>query len=1079
LARAWSLVEGSDVHVNVVTSDAQQVASEGLSCPEKSTVLGPVQVIPREFPGVSVSLLDIPAGPNAQTSKSLTPVLEEVFATPGTAIAAVRDGRRYQQDWVRYPLSVKALAPMSKGAVVLITGGLGGMGLALAKRMAQHCAARIGLVSHRQFPPRTAWDKTLRARPHNDRTAQRIRDILAIEKAGGEVQVLEADVCNPTELSAAVEAMRAAWGKVHGVIHAAGAIDDGPILAKDPSSVDRVLSAKVQGTDVLSQIFPDGALEWMVLCSSASTATAPAGQVDYVAANAYLNAVAQSRKGGKTRVLAIDWGVWSDVGMAAQAMADRVPQTKADYQNVVGPLLDTHHVDAGGTHVFLASWSAKNLWVLDEHRTRAGDALLPGTGYFELAAQALEALGFEGQFQVLDLTFLSPAHAVDGGETTIRLSLTPTDQGFKMSVESALDGCSFTTTASATLQTLPMLSPASVKIAKIATRMTRVVKAQPGETLRLPQAPHLAFGARWQVLTAMRFGDGEGLADLCVPQVDQGYHLHPALLDIATGWAVELIDGYTPDQFWVPVSYETARFFGQLPHQVKSWVRYDAQGSGSDIARFDVMLMAPDGVVCAQIKGFTLHRLSRDIRFAAASNLPANSAMHRQLSPAEQRLVHNVSQGIQPEDGATAFLATLATDVSQVLVSSLDLDGLIAQVKDDTAPAVGSVQTFERPDLAGDYIEPEGEIERRLAEFWTELLGIQKIGAEDDFFDLGGHSLIAVRLFARIKSAFAVDFPISVLFEAPTLRTCAQLIEEHGVNPQGTAPPSIPTQAAASRFTHLVPMHPREGGQNTPFFLVAGMFGNVLNLRHLAQSIGQERPIYGVQAKGLLGGDAPHCDLRQAARDYIAEIRQVRPKGPYLLGGFSGGGLTAYEMAHQLRQDDDEVAALILLDTPLPQRMPLTRADKVGVHWLRFKEYRHRYLWHWVKRRIQWEVDSRKAVAPENSPVEFHNTAIEQAFLEAIGAYQVLPWSGPITLFRPKLDLKYEVRPGRFINSARELVDEANFWRPHAENLKVVEVPGDHDTMVLEPNVRVLAKALKAILAASEAEADDLLRAAE
>ncbi|MCU0817662.1 MAG: phosphopantetheine-binding protein, partial [Cypionkella sp.] len=144
---------------------------------------------------------------------------------------------------------------------------------------------------------------------------------------------------------------------------------------------------------------------------------------------------------------------------------------------------------------------------------------------------------------------------------------------------------------------------------------------------------------------------------------------------------------------------------------------------------------------------------------------------------------------------------------------------------------------FDRPDLDSAYVEPTNDVERTLVGFWQELLGVGKVGVEDSFFDLGGHSLIAVRLFAMVKKAFRVDFPISVLFEAPTIAACARLIiDQIGLpeSAEGGAVVAARSVAPVRRFTHLVPMHRGEGGARRPFFLVAGMFGNVLNLRHLA-----------------------------------------------------------------------------------------------------------------------------------------------------------------------------------------------------------------------------------------------------
>ena len=114
-----------------------------------------------------------------------------------------------------------------------------------------------------------------------------------------------------------------------------------------------------------------------------------------------------------------------------------------------------------------------------------------------------------------------------------------------------------------------------------------------------------------------------------------------------------------------------------------------------------------------------------------------------------------------------------------------------------------------------------------------------------------------------------------------------------------------------------------------PFFLCAGMFGNILNLRHLAVHIGADRPVYGLQARGIYGGQAPHETFEEMARDYLAEVRAVQPHGPYLLGGFSGGGLVAYEMAQQLRADGEETALLVMLDTPYPDVATLSVQDRV------------------------------------------------------------------------------------------------------------------------------------------------------
>jgi acyl transferase domain-containing protein/thioesterase domain-containing protein/acyl carrier protein len=1067
----WSLLylaqalaeEGSPpLHINVITSDAMQVRSETLRYPDKATVMGPARVIPREFPGTTCAVLDITLSKRPNLAQI---VLEDLLSPPANLTAALRDDRRYEQSFRTVRLDPAADVPITHGAPILITGGFGGIGLTVAEALIRRHATPIVLIGRTALPPRQEWDSYLRSAA--DATARRIRAVRHLESAGGRVLCLTADVSNVEDMRAAVARAEAELGPIKGIVHGAGVIDDAPILTKSPIGIEDVFTPKIHGTHVIDALFPDGRLDWIVLFSSSSTVTAPAGQVDYVAANEYLNAFAKARAGRKTRVTAIDWGIWSDVGMAAEAMETRTGRRPGPLEPVTQPLLDQSGFDLDGNRIFTASWRSADRWVLDEHRTAAGDALLPGTGYLELAAEALAAQGETGPWELRDLTFLRPLAAPDDKTITMRLTLPHTDAGYGFRVESSVEGAAFELNAEAEIALLPLPTPRPLDIETLAARLPLPKKGD----LRSPQEAHLRFGPRWRVLTEMTIGDGEGLARLRLPpQGAEGMTLHPGLTDLATGWAMDLIAGYTPDHLWVPVSYGSVRVCHPLPAEVVSHIRNAADNRADRrTATFDIILAAPDGTVCVAIEGFSIRRMDAALRFAAP--VAPRSEGPRPLSPAEERLRHNLTQGIKSAEGADVFFRALGLGLSQVVVTSLDLNALITQASaDQTAHAAD--QTFDRPQLDSDFVEPANDIERRLAGFWQELLGVSKVGVEDSFFDLGGHSLIAVRLFAMVKKAFHVDFPISVLFEAPTIRKCAALIAGQGVATDFVATANPPTPLPVKpqrRFTHLVPMHQGDGGPRTPFFLVAGMFGNVLNLRHLAHLLGSDRPFYGLQARGLYGDAEPHRDLTEAARDYIAEMRLVQPHGPYMVGGFSGGGITAYEIAQQLTAGGEEVAALVMLDTPLPQRGPLTRADRMTIQWLNLKEGGFGYPLRWATNRVKWEFEKRRTKTdPESEAPQFHNAAIEAAFYDAITRYQVKPWSGPLTLFRPPLVGKWQVGPGRWVSSERAYVLADNDWTPSAPRIEVFEVPGNHDSMVLEPNVRVLAARMRRVLEAAE-----------
>ncbi len=1064
-------------HVTVLTNGAAQVADEPLCFPEKAMISGPVGVIPHEIAGLTCSTLDIvlpeapkPRGLFARTQaaplEDLTaPLLEELLATPANAVAALRGARRFVQGVRPERLEPPETPVFTRGGTYLITGGFGGIGQTVAADLLMHNDAHVVLLSRTPVPAREDWQQVLASTPAGDATARRIRAVQRLELLGGRVDVRVADVLNVAQMRRVTEALQAE-GRIHGVIHAAGVLDDAPLLAKSQAQVDAVLAPKVQGLRVLDQLLPDGTVDLMVLFASTSTATRAAGQVDYVAANDYLNAFAKARRGGATRVVAVNWGVWADVGMAAQAVGaasvDAMPPRALDV-----PLLDTVQVLEGETR-FETSLSAQDDWVLDQHRMIDGTAVMPGTGMVEALAQAARGAGVAGSFALRDLYFLRAFSVEDGAPRQMRVSLIPRDGGFDAALRS---DCSWAarqgwqTHAEAQVIPVPAASD-TVDLDAIADRLgaSEEASGDAGSDGRLttPQEAHLRFGPQWHVLRSRRMGATEGLARLTLDGSPEGHLLHPGLMDLATGWAVALAPGYDAAHLWVPVSFGEITVHAPLPREIYSWMRR-AEGA-DDAARFDVTLCDGSGRVLVEVRDFAMTRLEGGF---AAQNVPLSAAevsfdtdetRDHPMTEAEERLAYMVSQGITAAEGPQALARALGAGVAQIYVSSLPVQALIEQA--DTPPrAAPQGQSFERTDLEG-FIAPEGPVEQKLAELWSTLLGVSPVGAEDSFFDLGGHSLIAVRLFAAVKREFGVEFPISILFEAPTIRACAARITAR----TGTAEARPADTQEAQSFAHLVPLNGVRAQAAAPLFVVAGMFGNVLNLRHLALQFADSRAVFGLQALGLIGDSAPHETVEEAAAAYIAEVRQVQPEGPYLLSGFSGGGITAYEMARQLRAAGQEVAVLALLDTPLPVRPGLSRPDKALIKLQELREKGPRYLLEWARNRLAWEIGKRRGTSEPTATAQFNNTRIEAAFLRAVARYDTPDWAGAMTLLRPALDRRFAVTGGNYVSAAREYVFADNDWTRYAPHLEIIEVPGDHDSMVLSPNVVVLASELRAVI---------------
>ncbi|WP_333683477.1 type I polyketide synthase [Pontibaca methylaminivorans] len=1096
----------------VVTNGAAQVAEEPLPWPEKATIAGPAGVIPREFPGLTCSRIDIPLAQRAvaqgffarlrpeEPAPELDPLLrdlllEELLAAPGNSTSALRGGRRHEQRYSPVALPEAGdktdSTPFREGGTYLLTGGFGGIARSIAADLMERFGANIILTSRTRLPERSDWDDHLERHGPANRVSRAIRAVQALEQGGrGRVLPVTADITNPEAMKTAVAGAQDILGPIHGVIHAAGVIDDAPILGRTTPEVEHVLAPKITGLRVLDEIFPDGTLDLMVLCSSSSTATHPAGQIDYVAANEYLNAFARSRRGGATRVLAVDWGVWSDIGMAAEAMAARLGEDASVEFSPAGlPLLDETGFDREGNRIFAARYATRDRWVLNEHRTIDGAALMPGTGYVELAAEAMAARGAPA-FRIEDLYFLRALHVPDGTSRDLLLRLVPEDDHDAFAVYSrTADGKGYILHAQAEISPLEDDRPAPLDLDAIAARCGPVQRPESGARLRSPQEAHLKFGPRWHVLRETALGKGEGLARLELPEAargDAGVLLHPGLLDLATGWAMGLIPGYGARHLWVPVSYQRIRVFAPLPQELISWVRLDPTAPpGEGTVSFDVALSDLSGQVCAVLEGFHMQRMEGALDLsepeapdASAADLALEPAPLRPLSADEERLHDTIAQGIRAEEGAEALRRALALDLPQVIVSPLDLDALIAETGRSSSAPEADGQSFDRPDLETSYVAPRNELEKTLAGLFQSLLGIGQVGIQDGFFDLGGHSLIAVRLFAQIKRLYDIQFPISVLFEAPSVEKLAALITaERGVvdAPAAAGAPDEGSAPAGPRHRHVVALHQGKAGQR-PFFIVAGMFGNVLNLRQLALSLGKGRPVYGLQARGLIGSDEPHRSLVDAARDYIAEIREVQPEGPYMLGGYSGGGITALEMARQFEAAGETVSLLAFLDTPLPVRPTLSRLDRLMIRWGELREKGPGFISEWAGDRIAWEIQRRRRASERDqaiaSETAFNDLQIEAAFRDAVSRYEVAPWQGPLVLFRPPLDRKWRVSGGRWVSSAREYVYPDNDWTRHAPHIEVFEVSGDHDSMVLAPNVATLAQHLRDCIRRAESRPD-------
>ncbi len=958
----------------VITQRAQRVAGESDLDPAKATLLGPCKVIPREFPNVRCLLVDVdaPVASSALDRRMIdglaTDLDAAMSATPTHDVMAWRAGERWVQEQVELPLPPVAAgrSRLRARGTYLITGGLGGVGLAMAHYLAKTVQARLVLIGRQGLPARGEWPQHLAHADASPSLVSRIRQVMAIEALGAEVLVIAADVTDVQQMKAALKQARARFGALHGVMHTAGVLADGVIQLKDASVAASVLAPKVQGTLALEAALADDkqapALDFLMLFSSISAFAGLAGQVDYAAANAFLDAYAQARYArGDGNTIALDWSQWQEVGMAAELahQLGMAPDALAGEDGVeIGhPLAQQLLVDTRDERVVAARLSRATHWLLEEHQIKGGEALIPGTGYLEIVrnAFALRPVSGNGQgadsgaIELRNVTFLAPFVVRTGEQRDLRVQLrglgTPTAS---FSVVGRTAGEAYVNDAwteharGQVARVAEACAPAD-SVAEISTRCQQ--RVLDGST-----APeHLLFGARWRNISRIQFGDREALLTLELPAAFAPdlaeFPLHPALMDIATGGAQTLMPGYDEKRdFFVPALYGRLRILGALTAQMTSHVRWradllddgtDTPGTVPDLAHYDVTIRDAGGRVVVEIENFTMIRV-RDKSLLARSAASTAHPPARPRATANNVLALGLRDGILSAEGAEMIERVLAANAGpQIVVSPQDLNALLARLHQNSAPAAAA-QTESAEAMAG-YKAPTTAMEKLIAQMWAEMLGHARVSASDNFFDLGGHSLLAVQVINKLKKKIGKALPLTALLEAPTVETLAALIDPEGQRVGAAVRGEAPTSPAGTpviRSATLVPVRPASG--KPPLFFVHDGLGETLLYRNLALKLEPGHPVYGIQPEINARGDYAQTTIRDWAAAHIRTLRRVQPQGPYMIAGLCAGGVIAVEIARQLQQAGERTSYVGILDAA-DARLPEISNRIANERWQRLK----------------------------------------------------------------------------------------------------------------------------------------------
>lgn len=301
----------------IIANNTQDVLGHEQISPEKATLVGPCRVIAQEYTNLACRLIDVelPEAGSAQEDPLLVSLLNELAADTDDTLVALRGKLRWIQSFEPVPLPEQKIdSPelrLRQRGVYLITGGLGGIALEMAGYLAREYQARLVLTSRKSLPPREQWPQILASEGDQEGNGRHIRKIMELEAAGAEVLLVRADVADEAAMRSALVQTLETFGELHGVLHAAGVPGAGVIQLKTWEQAEAIMASKVQGTLVLQRVLGNRPLDFLALFSSMTSITGGGpGQVDYCAANAFLDAYARCHAGEHGRTIAIDWGEW-------------------------------------------------------------------------------------------------------------------------------------------------------------------------------------------------------------------------------------------------------------------------------------------------------------------------------------------------------------------------------------------------------------------------------------------------------------------------------------------------------------------------------------------------------------------------------------------------------------------------------------------------------------------------------------------------------------------------------------------------------------------------------------------------
>ena len=773
--------------------------------PEKALAIGPCRVFQQEYPMVQSRFVDIDAevigeenGSDKFESIAKSLIMEALLLRSVDTVVAYRQSRRWLQIfepvYLSYP-SIETLKLRKRG-VYLITGGLGGMGLVLADFLVKAAQTKLVIIHKTALPERAKWDEWLRYN-YDDQLSEKINRIRELETKGAEILLYQADISDFNSVCKVIEDSTKRLGKINGVFHSAGVAGGGVIPLKNPAIVEAVFAPKVKGSLVLDEALKDIPLDFFILFSSITAILGESGQVDYCSANSFMDSFAYYRnsvsKNGFT--MSMNWSRWGLVGMGQKkakvyennALKEmRKPNFAVSMKNPQHVIIEKSYT-TNDKRQYEIDLDAENNWAMNEHLLMNMPTLV-GTTFFDLLYKVIRRDKKNVAVILQQVVFVSPLISYGKNKKMLNLLFEKeAENRYKFVFRSQYHGQGEDDSSRAkgqehafgNLLAVPSEDVGQYDINSIIGEMKNEITQFSCNTDS--DIGFLSLGERWECIEKIYTNNYKWLAKIVLSYKFlkdlEEFPIHPAMLDVATSFCVRYVSD--EGELYLPHGYSKVTIHAPLEENIYSYVHSYDRDTDKKTVSFDIKILSSSGKVLLEIEEYILKQISANTHSAIEET---KTAIKEAKAPKKKEMDVDPND-IFPDEGVDVLYRIFGAEkTSQLIVSSKDFLTLVKDnicFDEEKKNKTNEKNLYPRPStIMTSYVAPSNNIEHSILEIWQNVIGINKIGVNDNFMELGGNSLTGIQIGAGISDLFAIDFTIEDFNENQTISELANLVIE-------------------------------------------------------------------------------------------------------------------------------------------------------------------------------------------------------------------------------------------------------------------------------------------------------------